>query len=84
MKPKDIFGLAVRLLGLWFTYSGITNLPRVFAGFTDLLFVIGTFAVAWWLIGGATLLVSHAYPDPTEESGKESGILEEASAKTEA
>jgi len=64
MKPKEIFNLAIRLLGLFFVYLGFKAVPMVFwDGGRSLLFVACYFAVAWWLIGGAELLMSRAYPD---------------------
>jgi hypothetical protein len=73
MKPKDIFGLAVRLLGLWFLYLGIRAIMPVLdlgaietAGKSDILNAIlpigFNLAVAWWLLGGG-LLVRRAYPE---------------------
>ncbi|MGA3283847.1 MAG: hypothetical protein ABSD57_05240 [Verrucomicrobiota bacterium] len=77
MKPrdifKDIFGLAVRLLGLVFLYFGLSAVPPLLdfgaietAGRGDILNVIlpvvFNLAVAWWLIGGG-LLVRRAYPE---------------------
>jgi hypothetical protein len=75
MKPKDIFNLAIRLLGLVFVYLGFTAVPVVFFDKgRSLLFVACYFAVAWWLIGGAGLLMRRAYPEagPETRSGTES------------
>ena len=74
MKPKDIFGLAVRLLGLWFLYLGMRAMIPLLdlgaieaAGMGDIvnaiLPVVFDFAVAWWLLGGR-LLTRLAYPEP--------------------
>jgi hypothetical protein len=64
MKPKDIFNLAIRLLGLIFVYLGFKAVPLAFVdGGRSLLFVACYFAVAWWLIGGAPFLMDRAYPD---------------------
>ena len=64
MKPKDVFQLAVRLLGLLFLYHGVQSLPMVMNGpWLVLVYLLLQFGMAWWLIGGAKLLVQHAYPD---------------------
>jgi hypothetical protein len=73
MKPKDIFGLAVRLLGLYFLYLGLNSLTQLLGSDivespdkTDvengLLPVAFDFAVAWWLLAGKSL-IRMAYPD---------------------
>jgi hypothetical protein len=77
MKPKAIFELCVRVLGLVFLYHGVNNLPVVFVGnFVSLIFVGVQLCVAWWLIGGAKLLVNRAYPDdaaaPSDKSENKS------------
>ncbi len=72
MKPKDIFGLAVRLLGLFFLYSGLRavlpmlDLELIKHPDTDdiingLMPVVFNLAIAWWLVGGG--LVRWAYPE---------------------
>lgn len=72
MKPKDLFILAVRLLGLYFLYQGLTSLaaifPVVLAGvitgiLSSLLFSAWLLAVAWWLLGDASQIIQRAYPD---------------------
>ena len=83
MKSKEIFSLAVRLLGLWFVYHGFTNLPMVFETSKALLFVIFYFGAAWWLIGGASLLVRRAYPEFGEQSPNATKISGETTPKTE-
>lgn len=82
MKPrdifKDIFGLAVRLLGLVFLYFGLSAVPPLLdfgaietAGKSDILNailpVVFNLAVAWWLLGGG-LLVRRAYPEASRIS----------------
>jgi hypothetical protein len=84
MKPRDIFKLAIRLLGLWFVYLGITNLPMVFETYKALLYVAVDAVAAWWLIGGASLLVNRAYPDATAESQKPTEIPGGVGTKAEA
>jgi len=66
MKAPEIFGLIVRLLGLFFFYRAIEILPML-AGMNSPLpiFYIGMhFVLAWWLIGGAKQLTQRAYPEP--------------------
>jgi hypothetical protein len=78
MKPKDIFGLAVRLLGLFFLYLALRAVALLLdleaienAGKNDIinaiLPVIFNLLVAWWLLGGG-LLMRRAYPDPSTVS----------------
>jgi hypothetical protein len=72
---RDIFGLAVRLLGLVFLYFGIRAVQPILdlgaietAGKGDILNailpVVFNLAVAWWLIGGGRL-GRRAYPEPS-------------------
>ena len=69
---KDIFGLAVRLLGLVFLYLGLRAVTPMLdlgaietAGKSDLITAIlpifFNLAVAWWLLGGGSL-IRRAYP----------------------
>ncbi|HTR41212.1 MAG TPA: hypothetical protein VMH87_06315 [Pseudomonadales bacterium] len=78
MKPKDIFGLAVRLLGLYFLYLGlyalaqmlgsdIINSPEKMDIVYALLPVAFDLIVGWWLLGGG-LLVRRAYPETSRPS----------------
>jgi hypothetical protein len=98
MKPrdlfKDIFGLAVRLLGLVFLYFGLNAVLPILdlgaietAGKGDILNAIlpvaFNLAVAWWLLGGG-LLVRRAYPEAPgilddSRSPSERGMLESKS-----
>jgi hypothetical protein len=75
MKPKDIFSLAIRLLGLFFIAVAAKSAPMIWmaaerdsvsvpAIITTAFFV----AVAWWLLGGATILQHRAYPDDGKET----------------
>lgn len=89
MKPRDIFKLAVRILGLAFVYNGLTALPAtapaVLMAFMGgqvvnfvfaLLMAIWPLAVAYWLLRGAPLLMRIAYPDtttPSQETGEVCG-----------
>src|ERR1017187_9802129 len=78
MKPRDIFGLAVRLLGLFFLYLGLRAVSPVLdleaienAGKSDIMNAILPIAfnllVAWWLLGGG-LLMRRAYPEASKIS----------------
>ena len=73
MKPKDIFGLAVRLLGLFFLYLGLrTATPLLDLGAIEtagkgdiinaILPIVFNLTIAWWLLGGG-LLMRRAYPE---------------------
>ena len=72
MKPKDIFGLAVRLLGLLFLYFGLRSVnpmldlelienPDKNDIINGLMPIVFNLAVAWWLLGGG--LTRRAYPE---------------------
>jgi hypothetical protein len=58
MKPRDLFKLAVRILGLIFLYHGLLPLPVLFQGvFGSAFNWIGFFmTVGWPLIVGFVLL----------------------------
>jgi len=73
MKPRDIFGLAVRLMGLFFLYLGLKAVtPMLDLGAIEsaskgdivnaILPIVFNLAVAWWLLGGG-LLMRRAYPE---------------------
>jgi hypothetical protein len=73
MKPRDIFGLAVRLLGLYFLYLGLRAASLMLdfgaietASKSDslnaILPITFNLLVAWWLLGGG-LLIRRAYPE---------------------
>jgi hypothetical protein len=88
MKTKDIFNLIVRLLGLFFIYLAAREVPIIFARslgqvlFPVILTVAFYFSVAWWLLGGAPLLVRRAYPESSSQqpSGEISGHTAKADA----
>lgn len=76
MKPKEIFTLAVRLLGLVFLYHGLQALPieaedllsalrhfEVINILSTLVLAVWPLIVAYWLLSGAALLVQIAYPN---------------------
>jgi hypothetical protein len=75
---KDIFSLAVRLLGLVFLYLGLSAVTPLLdftaiqtAGAGDLITVIlpivFNLLVAWWLLGGG-FLIRRAYPEASRIS----------------
>jgi hypothetical protein len=76
MKPKDIFGLIVRLVGVIFLYESAEKVPLalsyIFPGFRSFsgpgilsasLMVCWPLAVAYWLLRGAPPISRLAYPD---------------------
>lgn len=77
MKAKDIFGIAVRLLGLVFLYQAFLPFPNLVALVLSknlggvLLTVIGVgwyLIMANWLLRGAPLLLRMAYPEEKNEA----------------
>ena len=67
MSARNIFALAIRLLGLVFLYLGLKTACGIWGLHGDqvlaaLLSIICFLAVAWWLISGAPLLMARAYP----------------------
>lgn len=63
MKAKDIFGLAVRLLGLMLFYHSFMSLPMVISNVPMLIVLACNVAAGWWLVGGAPQLMRRAYPE---------------------
>ena len=89
---KDIFGLAVRLLGLVFLYLGLSAVtPLLDFGaiesadksdiITAILPIVFNLVVAWWLIGGGRL-IRRAYPETSRISLCFSGTRETAMSTT--
>jgi hypothetical protein len=89
---KDIFTLAVRLLGLVFLYLGLSAVtPLLDFGaietaaksdlVTAILPIVFNLAVAWWLLGGG-LLIRRAYPETPEISAPSPAQREEAMPAT--
>jgi hypothetical protein len=75
---KDIFSLAVRLLGLVFLYLGLSAVTPLLdfsaiqsAGAGDILTailpIVFNLLVAWWLLGGG-FLIRRAYPEASRTS----------------
>lgn len=76
MNSKELFTLAVRLLGLGFVYQGLTALPAAsstivvglqgsnLGGFFFAVFAtVWPLLIAYWLLRGAPLLMQIAYPE---------------------
>ena len=76
VNPKDLFQLAVRILGLVFLYRGLSSLPMIltpisialaggqFVSFWITIFdAVWPLAVALWLLRGAPFIMRLAYPD---------------------
>jgi hypothetical protein len=74
MKPKDIFGLAVRIIGLAFIYQGLSSVPSAINTicpifphflwrniFPSLLMVGWPLLIGYWLVRGAPWLTRLAY-----------------------
>jgi hypothetical protein len=79
MRAKEIFGVAVRLIGLVCLYQGLAAVPTAVASicpvfphfyFRNLLpslFMVGwPLLVGYWLVRGARWLVRLAYPEEPE------------------
>lgn len=71
MKPRDLFKLAVRILGLIFLYHGLAAFPTLFAGilgsarnaFVIILMVVWPLVVAFILLRYAAWFVGYFFPD---------------------
>jgi len=78
MKPKDIFILVIRVLGLVFLYHGLSALVPLLFSAAILPFAVSALMVVWqlllayWLLRGAPLLMRIAYPETTGRSPKAS------------
>lgn len=82
MKSREIFGLAVRIIGLAFLYQGLTSVPNAITNvfpifphffwrnlFPSLLLVGWPLLVGYWMLRGAPWLMRLTYGDPgTEDS----------------
>lgn len=88
MKPKDIFGLAVRLIGLLFLYQAVSMVPTAIRSIflpsfphiywsnvlPSLILVGWPLLAAWWLIRGAAPLRKLAYGEDESATPKPSEI----------
>jgi hypothetical protein len=85
MKPREIFHLAIRLLGLLFIAYGCVNIWRgwveVTSGhwFFGLLVIIAPFVVGRWLLGGGEPMMRIAFPQ--EERREDASIVGSAAAE---
>jgi hypothetical protein len=81
MKPKDIFALVVRLIGLIFLYQGLQAVPAavanvcllfphfIFRNLLPSLWLVGwPLLVAYWLVRGAPRLLRLAYGDDSQSA----------------
>jgi hypothetical protein len=79
MRAKEIFGLIVRLTGLWFLYQGLSGVPTAIAGIfpvfphfyvrnivPSLLLVGWPTILGYWFLRGAPPLIRLAYPMESE------------------
>lgn len=84
MKPKDIFNLVLRLIGLLFLYQGLASVPAAVQNFMPVfphfqfrtlfpsVVLIGwPLFIAWWLIRGAPWIMRIAYPEQTNQPDNE-------------
>ncbi len=90
MKQKEIFQLAVRLLGLAFVYQGLTALPissqalygavlhpqHVIDLIVTMIAAAWPFIIAYWLLRGAPLLLRIAYPENRSNSNRDNNVPE--------
>jgi hypothetical protein len=67
MTPRNIFVLAVRLLGLFFIYLALKGIPAIFispAAIPSTLFIVIYYIiVGLWLMSGANSLLKRLYPE---------------------
>jgi hypothetical protein len=80
MKPKEIFGLAVRIIGLIFVYQGLTAVPNAITSvcplfphvywrniFPSTIIVGWPLLIGYWLLKGAPRLMRLAYGSETQD-----------------
>ncbi len=81
MKARDIFGLAIRIIGLVFLYQGLTAVPNAILSmcpvwphflwrnfFPSLLIVGWPLLIGYWLVRGAPRLMALAYREPETQN----------------
>ena len=91
MKSKEIFNVAVRIIGLFFLYQGLASVPTAFASICpvfphfvfrnllpSLIMVGWPLLLAQWLVRGAPWLMRWAYP--TEREASELGACSSGSS----
>jgi hypothetical protein len=93
MKPKDLFNLAIRVLGLVFLYHGLSALPALIPLILSavvLPFAVAALMAAWqfllayWLLRGAPLLMRIAYPETPGRSESEQPVFAATERKADA
>ncbi|HEY4415344.1 MAG TPA: hypothetical protein VGO57_06595 [Verrucomicrobiae bacterium] len=74
MKSRDLFKLAVRILGLVFLYHGLSSIPVLFQGlFTGISNAVSIILMVGWLLVVAFVLLRFApkiadyFYSPSEE-----------------
>jgi ABC-type sulfate transport system permease component len=76
MKPRDIFGLILRLMGLLFIYNALDKVPLAISSlrasfgmglYTTLMIVVWPLLIAFWLFRGAPPISRMAYPREQEQ-----------------
>lgn len=76
MKPSYIFGLLVRVLGLYFLYRALITVPEILPGILsgslgpilEILLAVGwPLLVAYFLLFKAAALVQFSYPNADDE-----------------
>lgn len=80
MKSKELFGLAVRVIGLVFLYQGLAAVPTAVASICPVfphfyfrnvlpsLWLVGwPLAVAYWMVRGAPWLMRLAFPEGVKD-----------------
>ena len=78
MSARQIFSLAVRLVGLLFVYHGLSRLPGIFAStsmeVTFMALIASAFylACAWWMLVGGPLPAFFKRKDLTDLAYHES------------
>ena len=93
MKPKDIFKLAIRVLGLVFLYHGLSGLPTLipllFSG-AVIPFAVSALMVVWqlilgyWFLRGAPFIMRVAYPETAERQDSEQPVFGATEKKADA
>jgi len=79
MNARQIFSLAVRLVGLLFVYHGLSRLPGIFvstsmeATFMALISSAFYLACAWWMLVGGPLPALFKRQDLTDLAYHEEG-----------
>ena len=79
MKPRDIFGLILRLMGLIFICNALDKVPLAISSlrasfgmglYTTLMIVVWPLLIAFWLFRGAPPISKMAYPREQQDPAK--------------